>query len=207
MKRHDTNEGIKNADILLAELFDRVTHRTFQWRESQWILSGDDSCVRVFCLLLRRNRGELIEFFREARLVDRHLHLSVASHMESLRAILKHKHNASAETVEKIIQEFESERKASCPAEFELGSTSYFEGGHYILPFCRFNRVNTKGGTASVFEACIQSDLIGDQPLKAALEKSRYTDPEFGEVRVGEDEGISFRMLNASMLNLHSAIR
>lgn len=57
-----------------------------------------------------------------------------------------------------------------------------FESSKYILPFCRHEAVNGKGGTATVFQVSIQKQLVIDKNLENAIEESLHTDDNFGEV-------------------------
>lgn len=150
------------------------------------IFTGDRRSLRVFGMLLQQERGELVGLFHDAQIYDKYLNLredqDAPSHPK-LREILREK-CISSTTIDCIIQEYEQEKWSYCPPldELTLHMEADFVGTKTIMPYCRRQRINNKGGTASVYWVAIQEDLIADQRLRDALEKSIYNDPTFGWV-------------------------
>lgn len=189
MNRQDTEEAPNTkAGRLLAELHDKIKHHSAFGLplDSTPIFTGEHRSVRMFSMLLDQERGDLIDIFHSARMCDKYLDLSedqYKAHHPNLRKKLREKGIGDA-VIDDIIETVERERWAyCCPINhFTLHMNASFEGGKVIMPFCRRMRINNKGGTAEVFWVAIQEDLIVDQKLRDALEKSAYTDPEFGRV-------------------------
>ncbi|KAK4188137.1 hypothetical protein QBC35DRAFT_550433 [Podospora australis] len=79
-----------------------------------------------------------------------------------------------------IIERFDQERWAFFPAKLEdiYLHTKYFDGGRWIMPFCRKERAGT-GGAAVVDVVLVQKDMVPDI-LKAKLKGSELSDKEFG---------------------------
>lgn len=176
-----------NLHLLILALESKF-RRPFQIIVSR-ISSTYNPCIRVFCILLMQERGELIQSFCDAGVVDRDIAEDVRIRIGRLRRELwQWKTHEETET---IIQDFEKARRGAIAAELHLHMAENFQGGAYILPFCRYRPINGKGGTASVFEAFIQQDLVKDTKLQQALARSEVTDEKYGTVRTPLNAGRS----------------
>ena len=172
-----------NLGRLLNALESKVDRPPFEFDESR-ISQKEDPCLRVFCILLMQGRAELIQSFCNAGVVDKDIAV-LRGRIRPLRRELR-RWKTPQET-ETIINEFESARQGAIPAELHLEMAQNFEGGGYILPFCRYRKINGKGGQAGVFEAFIQQDLVKDLDLRAALIRSKVPDKDYGPVRIKAD--------------------
>jgi len=173
-----------NLHRLLIALESKVDRPPFEFDKSR-ISQTHNPCLRVFCILLMQGRGELIQSFCNAEVVDKDIVVHVRGRIRALRRELKRW--KTAQETETIINEFERARQGAIPADLHLDMAQNFEGGAYILPFCRYRRINATGGQAGVFEAFIQQDLVKDLDLRAALIRSKVPDKDYGTVRIQGD--------------------
>jgi len=169
-----------NLNQLLEDVEPKMTHRLWKFPiKSENLLDSDTLCVRVFGILLELGHGELIDLFQSAGILDNNLQFSIPSIMSSLQSELEYYNIPDAE---KIIDKFESVKWAFCPPRLKLDMDVNFERGNFIMPFCRHDRINLKGGTASVFQVAIKQEFILDANLKEALLKTLYCDKDHGMV-------------------------
>jgi hypothetical protein len=177
-----------NLHRLLMEL-QLGDHRTFPL-DYETYFTGELKCVRVFSLLLKQDRGHLIDRFYQSQMYDMILHQD--GNYEGLRENLSDT-TASCDAVELIIDEFQREKWTFCPLELQLHMDRPLEGTRVIVPFCHKIKLN-EGGTASVYLVAVQEDLIRDERLKAELKDSLYEDLVHGKVRLWQ-QLINFRLL------------
>lgn len=189
MKRSDTGDsnqstdntsnavGTSNAVRLLLELHDRTkSHRNFPFLvDSGKILDGEDSCLRVFAILLQQGYGEFIEVFQHAGINDNSLKYPITG---NARQRLLEKRFPKPE-----IAEFERLKWAYLSPKLTLHMHGPFEEHNMIMPFCRRKPVNDKGGTARVYHVAVKQCLVSDPELRKVLARSLYEDPKFGPVR------------------------
>ena len=128
--------------------------------------------------MLFRSLGYLIDIFRDAYIVDKTLEISSNYHNE-LRYVLGRK--GGSESADTIIEKFEAAKWAFCSPQLRLNMEGIFEACGYILPFCRRETVNEKGGTASVDQVAVQEEQVPKE-LRKVLEKAWYKDKDFGPV-------------------------
>jgi hypothetical protein len=168
--------GSTNLHRLLAEL-QLGDHRTFPL-DFETYFTGEFLCVRVFSLLLKQNRGHLIDRFYQSQMYDVLLHQN--GNYEGLRENLSDTIIRN-DIVDRIIEDFQREKWAFCPLELQLHMDRPLDGTRVIAPFCHKIRLN-EGGTASVYLVAVQKDLVRDERLRAVLNNSLYVDSVFGEV-------------------------
>ncbi|KAL8941905.1 MAG: hypothetical protein Q9216_001978 [Gyalolechia sp. 2 TL-2023] len=104
---------------------------------------------------------------REARfdILDKHLPISHQQLRTKLTA-------AGIQDADQVAETFDKEQWAFCPAKFELHSgQTYTE--HKILPIYRKEEINTKGGTAKVYQIDVKEEFVGDS-LRQAVAFSRH---------------------------------
>jgi hypothetical protein len=177
MERTETDEHNSNAGHLLHAAQEKASRRvTFPRLDTHSLMRGEDQCLLVFSILLVNRRGELIDLFRSAKIVDRNLEKSSHYHKE-LRDELK---QANIAGVDGIIEDFEREKWPFCPAKLKLNMEEKYHGGKYILPYVRRKKIN-KGGTAVVSKITIREDMVPED-LRKELSQSACDDPEFGKV-------------------------
>jgi hypothetical protein len=187
MNQREKSEGnpaeLTNADRLLRTIEDKAPNRRAFPVDAHLIFHGEDQCILVFSILMEQGRGELIDVFRKANIFDRNLGYveSTSVFHQQLREKLQQIHVPDAE-IDLITKDFESKKWAYCAPSLELHMDKNFETGEIILPYCKCERVNEKGGTASVFQVSVQKEFI-HQDLQMVLEKSIYKDSKYGDVR------------------------
>jgi hypothetical protein len=130
------------------------------------ICKGQDSCALVFSILLELGHGELIDLFEKRGLRDSRLPISLAE--------LKEKAPAIAEA-------FNRKQWAFCPANFDYRYSSQVYHRDRIIPICRQLQINDKGGTAQLWQIVVREEFVKPK-LRKRVPKSKFTDPEFGEV-------------------------
>ncbi|KAF4630836.1 hypothetical protein G7Y89_g7300 [Cudoniella acicularis] len=115
--------------------------------------------------LLMDDNGHLIYEFQKARVTDQELGNARYARGNLQNVLLQSKKGINPESVEKIIAAFEKDRWAFCPVKLKFDMEEDFDNNH-ILPFCQRQKVNDKGGTASVFQAIIQEKYVCDEIKK-----------------------------------------
>ena len=137
----------------------------------------DSCCLLVFCILLLIGKGDLIEVFQRFDILDQHLPIPLQQLREKLKPCL------TIQDYWKLAAAFDQKQWAFCPAKFELHrAREYTE--HRILPICRKEKINAKGGTARLWMIDVKEEFVG-HALKQAVAFSRYncsvseTDPDW----------------------------
>ncbi|KAF2811553.1 uncharacterized protein BDZ99DRAFT_518812 [Mytilinidion resinicola] len=175
MLRQDTDKRSTHAAILLLEAYHRNHREIFQPAFSNLIFTGDNRCILVFSILLTLDKGDLVDIFQKAKIVDKNLEFAHTFYKE-LEEDLKMKNIQDAA---RIITEFEKAKWSYCPAPVRMDMEEKFHGGKWILPFCRRQSINTKGGTAEVYQVSLQEDLVPDD-MKKVIWRSKYVDKDYG---------------------------
>lgn len=187
----ETGCGLSNAARLLNEVYSDSTSRNDGFRpSSRLILTGPDSSLLVFGILLDLGYGQYVDIFHKAEIVDRKLedaHFFYANLKDELSRIKIRRNDGFSGTgnlsiVDKIVDDFDQARWPFCPARIKhQGSAKFHNKGHWILPFCKRKRVNA-GGTAEVWQVSIREDDV-PQDMKEAISRFKYHDKDFGQVR------------------------
>ena len=169
-----TEEGQQTSNVgLLLQAVYRENPRYFiQPVESPSISDN----LLVFAILLDNDLGDLIHHFKRAPITDKLLPLPELSY-QGLQYWLKDD-VAYARRVQEI---FDRERWAFCPVAIGPDMERTYFTAHSILPFCRQQAINEKGGTAQVHQVLIQEDFVSPE-LRVAMKDSRFENPEFGAV-------------------------
>ncbi|KAI2619905.1 hypothetical protein GGR54DRAFT_639670 [Hypoxylon sp. NC1633] len=172
MLHTDTNEPTSNAGMLLDEVYQDSLHRP----RSKDISNEDRRCLVVFAILLELGFGHLVEHFQRYDIIDKKLPMRDIPGIEPLK---KHIRGVGPAEFWKQFQE-RMWLYYSCP--LELGMRNTFldpDRGRWIMPFCKRQPINSKGGTAQVWEVAVQESLV---PLKLALAigLSKFKDDEHG---------------------------
>lgn len=172
--------GQTRLERLLEEM-PQPDHSTFPWTSTtiQRLFKGDQSCLRVFSLLLSLGRADLIEIFYGSDMTDKRLDIVRDN---SDRRLYKNIRSIKPHEVDTIVQEFSKERWAYCPLTLSLGMERHLEETKVIPPFCHKIPLSNKGATASIYWVAVQKALIVDDRLKRAVEDSIYEDEVYGEV-------------------------
>ena len=129
------------------------------------------SCLLVFCILLLLDYGHLVHRFQREGKVDNILPIP----LDSLRSILgeyRQEVSMSKEDADRLVAQFNKKQWRFCPANFETGYPRNF-GKDRVLPFCVKQIINSKGGTASLWQVEVLEEFVGPQ-LRRKVPTSRY---------------------------------
>jgi hypothetical protein len=178
MQRRDTNESTSNASALLAEVQKNDNERVHRIRSTEIT-----EYLIVFAILLDLGYGQYISVFVRSGIKDERLDNIPPSYIEALREDLDRRNVQDAPLV---VEEFQHRLFLYRPSPFySIESTAHrfhdSKHGRWIMPFCRRARINTKGGTAEVWQVSIREFLVPDS-LKSKIRLAEYEDPEYGKV-------------------------
>ncbi|QDS74920.1 hypothetical protein FKW77_004200 [Venturia effusa] len=176
-KQRAREDGLAtNCARLLQVAFAEHTRSYHQPLQASQVCSDVDSCCLVFSILLDIGHPELLDVFHAAKIFDHHLS-SADYYYPELRARLAADSYDPGE-ISKIIADFDRNKRSYCVAEFKQRSDS-FHNGKWILPICKKERINNKGGTAAIWQILVKSEVLPEE-LKAAVPHAETDDPEFG---------------------------
>lgn len=158
MDRKERGKSETNGKRVLDEV---NAIRWTNFLNSGLVFEGDHSCVLVFSCLLKQDQGRLIYIFRNANILDKNLSDPKLDYNPLRVKLTRHKALHRIDNVEKIINDFEKNRWAFCPAHLdqELLDNIRF-GAKLLLPFCTRDLVNDKGGTASVSQVTVPEKYV-----------------------------------------------
>ena len=172
---HEQHKQKLNIELLL-EREKPISNRNFD--DPKTVFDSSNQCIRVFSILLKLKRGNLIYIFQDAGITDEHLDKNLEKSHPSYRKLiqgLKGCQNLGCEP-EKIFDDFEDEKWNFSPVYLEYSMDKEF-GKLYRLPFCE-RRVISKGGTASVMEGLVHEEFVSTE-LKKYLEEPGFK-PDHG---------------------------
>lgn len=177
MLHRDSAESKSNVELLLAEVYHQsksLRHPSFEQ-----ISNGDDCCLVVFAILLELNYGHLIDVFQRSKIVDKRLPMHDGLFTIHLENKLR---ESGIEDAKSFSECFLEKTWLYCPCRVEFGMhNTFLDPGHgrWIMPFCKRQPINMKGGTAQVWEVAVQESLV-DRKLAMAAGRSAYQDKEHG---------------------------
>lgn len=161
------------AELLLKEAYrDRKEWGYPILAES--VCNGDRRCLLVFSILLACGSGKFIHQFRSHDIIDRHLPMDLAQLRKKIRAM-----NLSDQPG--LADRFDSLQWQFFPVKLEFDDQNVYPEKR-ILPICKKEKINEKGGTAQLYQIAVQEEFVGPN-LRSAVASSRYEDNEFGTVR------------------------
>lgn len=175
--RRKTSETSDQTKLLrLLDEMPPASHRTFPL-EPQRLFFGKPSGLIVFSLLLKHDRGNLMDRFYDSGINDNHL--TIVSDRTLRRSLREIKPQSE---VDVVLQEFNEHKWQFCPLELTLGMSQSLHDTKVVPPFCHKIKMGEKGGTASIYWVAVKKEFISDDYLKAAIKDSLYSDPDYGEV-------------------------
>lgn len=184
--KRQTSGGTEDTTLhRVVEEVQRAKHRKFPL-DFRIIFEGDYRCLRIFSRLIEQGCGPLIDQFYKSNVHDHFLERGEEYH-QLRENLAEHMSNPEVDT---IITQFQKTRWPYCPLTLTLHMERSLSGTRVIVPFCRKIKL-TEGGTASVYWVAVQKELIHDEKLRAILQKSLYTDPNFGDVSLRKWDLIS----------------
>ena len=162
-----------NAGRLLHAVYSNHPKHQFQPVDSQSI----STCLLVFAILLLHGFGDRVHHFRRANIADNILGTSSLSYRT-----LRHMLRDDAEQANKVLTLFDRDRWKFCPVEIRSDMEKTYLYDRQIVPFCKKQAINEKGGTAQVFQVLLQEDFVSSE-LQDRMSYSKVEDKEFGTVR------------------------
>ena len=177
MMKLEIPELMTNAARLLRAVYANDHRQMFQEMTSHRISNGDNCCLLVFSMLLELGYGDLIDIFQKVGIVDKSL-ASSDYHYGQLRHEFKRYHIPN---IGKIIDDVEKNKWSFCPAPIWPYAQKIFDGGRWVLPFCKRERINEKGGTADLWQVLVQEEFVPPN-LRATISGSKLRDKTFGWV-------------------------
>lgn len=127
--------------------------------------SGEDRCLLVFCILLRLGSGELVDTFQRHDIVDRRLPISLLNLRRDLET-------AGLPNAKQLVTDFDKIQWRFCPVRFDLHLSRRFHRNK-IIPICKKEEINSKGGTAGLWQIAVQEEFVVGK-LKDAVSSSRF---------------------------------
>ncbi|KAK8134175.1 hypothetical protein PG984_006187 [Apiospora sp. TS-2023a] len=140
---------------------------------------GGRNCYIVFAILLNLNHGFVIHIFQRFGITDANLRNELLPSIDAL----KHSLQDFVRDVDKLINNFDDMRFMFQRVSMDLNMSEVYldsQQGRWVSPFCRRKLINTKGGTAQVWEVSVQDELLSSD-LKERLKRSEYEDPAYGK--------------------------
>ena len=163
--RSPVNAGTETTQISRL-LFAAFRDRRFLPIAPETCSIGDRSCLLVFSVLLEIGFGHLVHAFQRLDIIDKHLPTSLLTLREKLYD------RKDIPDGDKLATVFDQAQWRFCPAKFELHVGEDFVE-HRILPICKKDKINNKGGTAKLWQIEVQEEFIGPK-LKDAVSNSRF---------------------------------
>ncbi|OTB00362.1 hypothetical protein M426DRAFT_236804 [Hypoxylon sp. CI-4A] len=172
MLRTDMNKPATNAGLLLTEVYLQKSY-DLQYNPSK-ISNEENRCLVVFALLLELEYGHLIDVFQRYDIIDKKL---PKRDMSENKADFQ---KAGVQVPADFWIRFEELMWQYFPCPLKLEMSSVFldpNHGRWVMPFCKRQRVNEKGGTAQVWEVAVQEAHV---PRRLAKAVSSYQDHVYG---------------------------
>ncbi|KAK4166334.1 hypothetical protein QBC43DRAFT_286785 [Cladorrhinum sp. PSN259] len=161
-----------NGPSNAAYLLDLVSHpRKFLKTSPEAIRNA----LIVFAILLRIDCGHLVHIFQHYVLDD---FLNAPIPTDRLMSDL---HESRLKYPSDVLDRFDEERWAFCAANMQdmYYETKIFEGGRWIMPFCKQEEVKREHG-AVVFRALVQKDLVSNKVQELMEGTCEFFDEDFG---------------------------
>ena len=159
----------KNTEALLWAAYRQADHIALPINARQ--VRRAESLL-VFSILLELGRGNLIDTFHRAHLVDR-----LPTDLATLEARLSRTKMAEADA--KIVADaFDKKQWRYCPPKFRLEHREDYLPNE-IVPISKKEAINTKGGTATVWQVAVLEEFI-EKDLRDAVPTSAFIDPTDG---------------------------
>ncbi|KAI1386093.1 uncharacterized protein F4822DRAFT_305220 [Hypoxylon trugodes] len=175
MLHMDAEKPTTNAGLLLTEVYESLPSRPHRHESSQ-ISHGERRCLIVFAILLELGYGHLIEAFQRYGIVDSKL---PDRGKFDVHFPIKYFKNGGATESNQFWECFQERVWQYYPCALEFRMRATFLDSRYIMPFCKRQPINDKGGTAQVWEVAVQESLVPPK-LAEAVKRSKYLDSNHG---------------------------
>ncbi|KAK7948477.1 uncharacterized protein PG986_009363 [Apiospora aurea] len=137
------------------------------------------NCYIVFAILLNLDCGFLIHHFQRFNITDGNLRNETLPSLDAL----KHELQGAVQDVDRLISNFDDMRFMFERVKMDLNMSAVYLDSHqgrWVSPFCKRQLINTKGGTAEVWQVAVQDRILTSE-LKDRLKRSEYDDPQYGK--------------------------
>jgi len=135
------------------------------------ICAQGSTCLCVFSILLELDCGNLVYHFNKVDITDNALPIRLRTLKRKVNEL---ESNGTAVQVQTLAQQFYQRQWAYCPAIFELNMGKIFPHNR-VMPLCKKEQINDKGGTAHLTQIEVLEEFIGDT-LEEYVHSSRYED-------------------------------
>jgi hypothetical protein len=165
----------KNAETLLWAVYMPEDHINLPISPRQ-VRRSDTYALLVFSILLELGHGNLIDTFHHVHLVDR-LPIDLAT----LESRLKRSKLSEADALN-LADNFDQIQWRYCPPKFRLEHREDYRPTE-IVPIFKKEAINTKGGTATVWQIVVLEEFV-EKDLRDAVPTSKFntTDDHYGWV-------------------------
>ena len=170
--KSEVNSGGFQLSRLLAAAYPEA-YPLFPPISREQLTHPEDGCLLVFGILLEIGYGHLVEEFWRQEKSDRALPVDLLWLRNTLKELKLPDHD-------KIADEFDKVQWKYCPVKFDMNMhRKYIQ--NRIMPFCRREAINDKGGTAKLWQVEIPEAFVG-QSLRQAVPSSRFHNEKLGHV-------------------------
>jgi hypothetical protein len=147
--------------------------------KAESISTGDQCAVLVFSILLELEHGHLIKNFQDEKILDKDLEHAGVDYRYVVETLQKH----NIPDAKRLVERFEEKKWSYCPVIIKHRMSNAFRDGRWVIPFCKRQEVNEKGGTAQVWQVLIQEDFVSRE-VRDIISGSRIEDADLGPVSV-----------------------
>ncbi|KAI1081682.1 hypothetical protein F5B20DRAFT_52386 [Whalleya microplaca] len=178
MLRKDTDMSISNAGCLLSEVY---KNHPIPPLKSADIVVGDHRCLIVLAILLDLGCGHLLHVFQRHNINDHALSTRYDAFTLALLLTDDLKREGVQDAKELLVN-FTERKWLYCPGRLEFGMQNAFLDpgcGRWIMPFCKRQQINSKGGTAQLWEVVVHESDV-PHSLARVIGRSKHEDSEHG---------------------------
>jgi hypothetical protein len=163
--RSDSSTGTCHVDLLLDRAYSEAPLVPVSTNR---IAEGETACLRVFSILLELGHGNLIARFQRLGLVDNSMPFDSTRLQEALARV-------GLPNPETLADEFFRRQWAYAPMVFGFDMHRDLHP-RTIIPISRRERINAKGGTATLWQIDVPEEFV-DAKLRKVTWNSRYRFP------------------------------
>ncbi|KAI0451728.1 hypothetical protein F5B21DRAFT_506921 [Xylaria acuta] len=174
MRESESNRATANGGLLLDDVYGAPHKHSSKFPPVDWKQLSNDNCIILFGLLTILGYGHLIDVLQRHSIQD-----YLRKSGEIIEQNMLKDHFESPTGLQKFMDDFERRRWEFSPVKFDLRMDIILEDRRCVLPFCRRQRINLKGGTAKLYEVAVEEDFV-QESLRVAIQGSTYNDPDFG---------------------------
>ena len=131
----------------------------------------DNDSLLVLSILLELDRGDLIDSFYELGLVAK-----LPVDLATLKARLRGDNKMSDSEAESLAERFDEKQWRYCAEKFYLDARRNYVSSNQIIPISRKEAINTKGGTATVWQIEVLEEFV-EESLRSVVSTSRFKRP------------------------------